>query len=93
MEKNKIMMITIIVLLLVLLGTIIGVSFYTFTIINKASAGEQPKIITAQTLSPDQITTYNIEKPFKTNLLEGSDGQSHVISVSVSFAISNVTGR
>jgi flagellar basal body-associated protein FliL len=90
-EKNKLMLIIIIVLLLVLLGTIVGVSIYTFSAVKNPEinhAAELPE--GAAHLAQDQITTFKIAEPFKTNLLKGADGQEHVISVLVSFAISNV---
>jgi flagellar basal body-associated protein FliL len=90
-EKNKLMLIIIIVLLLVLLGTIVGVAIYTFTAVKPAETtevGDLPQ--GAGHLPPDKITTFKIEDPFKTNLLKGEDGSEHVISVLISFAISNV---
>lgn len=95
MEKNKLMMIIVIFVLLVLAGTIVGVSVYTLTVVNgaKGEGGESIATGAVKELSPDQITIYNIDTPFKTNLLTGADGNDHVISVSVSFAVSNVNKK
>ena len=91
MEKNKLMMIIIIVLLVLLLGLFVGFSFYTFSVLKNNPASEPGHITQSViTLAPDQRTSYKIGDPFKTNLLTGSDGKSHVISVSVSFGINKI---
>ncbi len=88
MERKKLVMSVFIVLLLMLLGTIAGVSIYTYIAVNSTDGAQE--IQAAERLTPDQITTYKIDAPFKTNLLKGEDGNDHVISVLISFAISNI---
>lgn len=84
MEKNKIMMIAIIVLLVVLLITI-GLGFYfMFTNMGKTPEEETPEV---KNISQEEIQLYILSDAIYTNLLVGTDNKEHVIKISVSLGI------
>lgn len=90
MEKNKLLMIIIIVLLLLILGVSVGFSVYTLTLFNNTKNQSAMTPIDPSALDPENITTYTVKDTFKTNLLKGSDNKDHLISVDISFAVTNV---
>ena len=70
MEKSNLMMIVIIVLLVALLGTVVGVTFYAFNMVRTmeeqaATAGFDR---TQRALHPDEINYVMIGEPITTNL-------------------------
>lgn len=90
MEKNRIMFIIIIVLLVVLLFTIAGVSFYAIRMFSPASQDDRP--VTAEEvprLTASQITTLDLSAPLSTNLLTSDDGADHVIKISLGIGLNN----
>ncbi len=87
-DKNRIMMILILVLLVVLLGTIVGVSFYAMKILN-AGAQAQQKPVEVSRLSVDEIDTVSMGDPISTNLKSTGDDKEHVARMSISVGIDN----
>lgn len=86
MEKNKIMMIAIMVLLVVLLVTI-GVGFFiTLKNLNAgaASSEEEERVVVQE-----DIKLLKLEDSIYTNLRKGIDGKDHIIKVSLSLGIDN----
>lgn len=96
MEKNKVMMISIIVLLVALLGTIVGLGIFT---INSLKKGEEPQtqgeqVSEIKPLSKDELTLVELKEPITTNLPVGEDGKdSHVIRLNMSLAINNTVKK
>ena len=82
MEKNKFMMIIIIVLLVAMMGTIVGVSLYVLNLIQnqaqeaEAEGAREPQVIRKLTI--DEITQIDIGE-IKTNLQKGADGKAHFV--------------
>lgn len=90
MEKGKAMMIVIIVLLVILLGTIFGVSFYAFKTLNSPEANNTLKPVNSgKVLTPSEIYTYQLASPIAVNLAVGADGSEHSASVEVGIGIDN----
>lgn len=86
MEKNKIMMIVIISLLLVLIGTIVGLSVYAMRFLNK-EAEEIPENTESVTVEQSEIQLITLPDPISTNLAKGNDTKEHVIRLKVSVAV------
>ncbi len=90
MEKNKIMMIIIIALLVFLLVAIGVVTFtvFRFLSVNKEAGDVQAKA-TAVKLTAKEIDLVPLSSPINANLLTGSDNVEHVIRVSITIGINN----
>ena len=87
MEKNKIGMILIIVLLVSLL-ILFAVGFtFLYKAMNKANEGGGNNIIVQQELSMEDIKNFSIGDPIVTNLLKGQDKKDHVVKIDVSLGI------
>ncbi len=91
MEKNKVMMIVIIVLLFVLLGTVVGVGFYA---INALSSDEQQISESEKAvpkLKPHEITVVHVNDAIAVNLQPGEDGSdSHYARIKISVGVNNL---
>jgi flagellar basal body-associated protein FliL len=93
MEKSKLMMIIIIALLVLLLGTVVGVSLYALKLFNENSdpearaAANQPQVV--KNLTREQITSVSLGDPITTNLQKGDDGKSHFAILSVEVGYDN----
>lgn len=84
MEKNKVMMISIIVLLVVLLITIAGGAFLVVSKLNSAETAEkEPEPVKQENIQLVQFDTDSIY----TNLRVGDDNKNHVIRVGFSLGI------
>lgn len=91
MEKNKVMMIVIIALLVILLGAIVTVGIFTFKLLNSDDEGVPNRVYAKEvaTLSVDQIDTIHITDAIATNLARGTDGLDHIIKAEISIGIVN----
>ena len=94
MDKNKLMMIIIIILLVVLLGAVAGVAFVLLNNMPAAPDSGTPGITEViddepRVLSIMDEASFDIEEPFKTNLLNEEDGSGHVISIKISIGYDN----
>lgn len=93
MEKNKFMMISIIILLVALLGAIVVVAFSVLNAMKNTDAGvgvaatDTPRVVE---LTREQITPVNFSDPISTNLLATADGESRVIRVKIGVGVNNV---
>ncbi|MDR1663305.1 MAG: flagellar basal body-associated FliL family protein [Clostridiales bacterium] len=94
MEKGKLMMIIIIALLVLLLGTVIGVTLYVTSLVNSrlietngSNAGTDSQIV--KKLERSEITPLSLGEPFQLNLQKGTDGKDHFIGISVSVGYDN----
>lgn len=84
MEKNKVMMISIIVLLVILLITI-GVGFFlTFKNLNNGAA---PQEEVKEVVKQEDIQLVTYDESIYTNLRTGDDNKDHVIRVGFSLGI------
>lgn len=96
MEKNKVMMISIIGLLVVLLGTIVGLGIFT---INSLKKSEEPNVKTEESterklLKKDELTVIELKEPINTNLPVGEDGKdTHVVRLNLSLAVNNTVKK
>lgn len=92
MEKNKVMMISIIVLLVALLGTVVGVAFWVLKNMKTVENPEDAAIDTPQIveLKREQITPVDFSDPISTNLLSIDDGENHVIRVKIGVGVNNI---
>ena len=93
MDKNKIMMISILGLLIVL---IVGVALIGVLILRMPSSDSNNQVNTAQEidqLSQDEIQTISLSSPITTNLLTDTDGVSHDIKVGLSIGVDMTDGK
>jgi len=91
-DKSKPMMAVIIVLLLALIGTVVGVSFYMMTFLRNVQLGEnsaqRPGNQVVWNLTPDQLQEIRLADPIRTNLAVGLDGRAtHMALVGISINI------
>ena len=96
MEKSSLMMIVIIFLLVALLGTIVGVTFYAFNMVQNMEAqaagfGFERQV---RVLHPDDISYIMIGEPITTNLAaEGGAIGNHMARVQLAVGYDNTQGR
>ena len=96
MEKSNLMMIVIIVLLLALLGTVVGVAFFAFNMVQgmeaaSAGAGFERQV---RTLHPDEINHVMVGSEITTNLAnEGGSISNHFIRAQLVVGYDNTQGR
>lgn len=85
MEKNKILMIVIIVLLVVLLGAIIFLGITIGNIVKTNESESNRGTVTRDVpVSLDELAIVPLDSAINTNLKTGTDGVSHMASVSLS---------
>ncbi|MDR3240158.1 MAG: flagellar basal body-associated FliL family protein [Clostridiales bacterium] len=92
MEKNKVMMITIIALLVILLGAIVSVSLYAFRIVGGQREEAPLAADSAIRLSVDQIEKVPLVSPISTNLLADRDGAAHYVKLNLAVGV-NATDK
>lgn len=93
MERNKILMIVIIALLVILLGAMV---FIGIQVVAMATGGGGDAVVLdgpAPALSVEELTLVEMSAPIATNLRIGESGRSHLISTRFSVAIDNTQGR
>ena len=96
MEKSNLMMIVIIVLLVALLGTVVGVTFFAFNMVRtmEAQVLEGGFDGTQRPVRPDQINHVMIGEPITTNLATGAGTISnHMARVQLVVGYDNTQGR
>lgn len=97
MEKSKVMMIIIIVLLVALLGTVVGVAFYIMNMVRNTQT--TPNEYTATTdhitkhLKPEEITKVSLGDSILTNLAKGEDGKSYIARIKVLVGYDNTVKK
>ncbi len=89
MEKNKIMMIVIIALLLVLIGTIAGLSMYAMRILGKETAAVPQDDKKSAVLDQEKQDMVPLGDALYTNLAKSNDNQEHVIRIKLTIAVDN----
>ncbi len=93
MEKNKIMMIAIIVLLVLLLGTIVGVSVFALKYLSGKDVEDTslnaPPAQEVKMLKPNEIEVINLQDPLNCNLLIGADNVEHIVQVKIGVGVDN----
>ena len=93
MEKSKLLMIIIIALLVLLLGTIVGVSMYALRLFNEVGTGDGsgvasgPQVV--RILNREDISIVSLGDPITTNLQSGADGRARFAVVSVNVGYDN----
>ena len=95
MEKSNLMMIVIIVLLLALLGTIVGVTFYAFRMVQNMEQAAQDWDRTQRDLRPDEINHVHIGAAIVTNLSTDTPGgvANSMARVQLVVGYDNTQGR
>ena len=92
MEKGKLMMVVIIALLVLLLGTVLAVSFYILNMVNQAASAEaqgtQSESVSKE-LTQDDLTKVPLGAAITTNLAKGADGKSHMAKIGVVVSFNN----
>ncbi|MCL2707482.1 MAG: flagellar basal body-associated FliL family protein [Defluviitaleaceae bacterium] len=97
MEKNKFMLVIILAVLVLMLGTIIGVSLYVLNIMqNQALEAEDtgnrnPQAI--RKLAVEEKTPIELGEPLQTNLKTDDDGKSRYIQMLVTVEVDNTQGK
>ena len=96
MEKSNLMMIVIIVLLVALLGTVVGVTFYAFNMVQsieaQAAAAAAGWDRTPRQLHPDEIGRIMAGESILTNLA-GPGGGGNMARIQVVIGYDNTQGR
>ena len=92
MEKNKFMMIIIIALLVLMMGTIVGVSLYILNLVNNQTqeadgTSRDPQAV--KKLKVEEKTEISLGDPLSTNLQKGADGKDRFVKFSVSVYYDN----
>lgn len=88
MEKNKVMMIAIIALLVILLITISVGMFFMFKNLGKATnANPEEQTTVVPAVKQEDIKLVTLSDPIYTNLLNGPDEKEHVIRLSLSLGV------
>ena len=96
MEKSNLMMIVIIVLLVALLGTIVGVTFYAFNMVRgmeAAAANAAGWDRTQRVLHPDEIGRIVIGDPIVTNLYTAGSGAGGHARIQIIVGYDQTQGR
>lgn len=86
MDKNKIMMIIIIALLVVLLGSIIGVFFMFRSYVNTNAVPEEEIVAELPEVKYQDLTLVSIPS-ISTNLATGEDGLTHTAKVELAYSV------
>ncbi len=89
MEKNKILMVVIIALLVILLSAMGFLGFTLVRFMQNSGKNANNDIGSMATLPIGDVTLVPLTKPISTNLKAGVDGLSHIISVSLSVGVNN----
>jgi flagellar basal body-associated protein FliL len=89
LEKNKLMMISILALLVILLGTIIGVSLYVFKMIHADNAHASAPTENEARLTLDQIQKVPLSAPISTNLMQDADGSNHYVKLDLAVGVNS----
>ncbi len=93
LEKNKILMVVIIALLVILLAAIAFLGFSVSKFLSGPKDDNTEVTDTTEISVPvDKIQTVNLSRPIATNLLKGADGASHNISVNPVIGV-NITNK
>ncbi len=88
MEKNKIMMIVIIALLVVLLGSIVGVFFmFSKYVKNTSQLTEQEQMTDLPPVSYADLEFISLPNPISTNLATGPDGVPHTAKLEMAYGV------
>ena len=96
MEKGNLMMIVIIVLLVALLGTVVGVTFYAFNMVQQMEAAGQGLLDwdrTPRELHIDEINRVMVGDAIITNLATDPGGRSGTARIQVVVGYDNTQGR
>ena len=94
MEKSNLMMIVIIVLLVALLGTVVGVTFFAFNMMRSMEAQAAEFERAQRYLHPDEITHVMIGDAIVTNLAsEAGTISNNIASVRLVVGFDNTMGR
>ena len=95
MEKNKFMMIIIIVLLVAMMGTIVAVSLYVLGFVQNqsldAEGGRTPQAIRKLTI--EEVSNINLGDPIRTNLRKDPDGRPRYVVFSIDIGYDNTQGK
>ena len=95
MEKSSLMMIVIIVLLVALLGTVVGVTFFAFNMVQQMEAAGPPELgwdRTPRELRPDEINRVMIGDAIITNLASDTGRSSGTARIQVVVGYDNTRG-
>ncbi|MDR1539921.1 MAG: flagellar basal body-associated FliL family protein [Clostridiales bacterium] len=89
MEKNRLMMSIIIVLLVILIGAVGGVSVF---VVKALKPSEEAAVKSAENvkLSIDDIEKVTLSSPISTNLLTGGDGLDHYVKINLSIGVNKM---
>ena len=94
MEKSNLMMIVIIVLLVALLGTVVGVTFFAFNMVRSMEAQTEAFERAQRDLNPDEINHVMIGDAIVTNLASDAGVVSNnIASVRLVVGYDNTQGR
>lgn len=94
MEKNKILMIVIIALLVILLGAMVFIGLQVLAMTaNNDSETQLAQMGATPALGVDEMTLVEMSAPISTNLRVGESGRSHLIMTRFSIAIDNTQGN
>lgn len=89
MEKNKIMMIAIIVLLISVIGAVVGVGVMVVKSLGADKASIEEEAPEYANISHSELTLVNIDGPISTNLLTGVDEIPHTVKLDLSIGVVN----
>jgi flagellar basal body-associated protein FliL len=91
MEKSSLMSVIIIVLLVALLGTIVGVTIFAFSVINNFDAAQQLEGFdrTPRQLLPSEIGRVTMGEPILTNTAAEGGGVGRVVRIQFSVGFDN----
>lgn len=97
MEKSNLMMVVIIVLLVALLGTVVGVTFYAFNMVQSmeraAAQGALGWEREVRTLRPDEIGRVTVGDAIITNLATEGGGSGGTARIQVVIGFDNTQSR
>ena len=94
MEKNKILMIVIIALLVILLGAMVFIGIQVLAMATATGSDEHlQEFGVVPALNADQMVLVDMSAPISTNLRVGESGRSHLISTRFSIGIDSTQGR
>jgi len=96
MGKDKLMMIIIIALLVIILGTVAGVSVYLINLMNKQANGEatgDETIAAVIALKPDEMTPVVLGDEILTNLAKGPENKQRILKAQVVLRYDNTQGK